>query len=169
MRSRGNAVAAPLVRVRGVGETVAHDPVAARQRRADHLVDVLAPRGEHQQRLGVMRHGHAQQQFAQLLAEGRATRFARGRYAMAARADCLCEPRRVRALAGAVDTFERDESALLVHSGTFALRYSLRGRQAPTLARPIHHRPPFWNFVTARLCSTSVAENFDVPSPRETK
>jgi hypothetical protein len=28
--------------------------------------------------------------------------------------------------------------------------------------------PPFWYFATARLCSINVAENCDVPSPRDT-
>ena len=77
MRAPRHAVAAALVGVGRVGEAVAQHPVAARERRADHLLEVLAPRREHEQRLGVVRHRLAQQQLAQLLAERRAAGLAR--------------------------------------------------------------------------------------------
>ena len=72
-----HAMPAALIRVGRVGEAIAHDPVAARERRADHELEVLAPRREHQQRLGVARHRLVQQQEAQRFAERRAAGLAR--------------------------------------------------------------------------------------------
>jgi len=56
-----DAVPAALVGMRRVGEAVAQHPVAARERRPDHVLDVFAPRREHQQRLGVVGHRLRQQ------------------------------------------------------------------------------------------------------------
>ena len=106
-----HAVPAALVGVRRVGEAVAEHPVAPRERRPDHELEVLAPRREHQQRLAVAGHRLVQQQRAQLFAERRAAGLARGDDDAAARADARGKPGGMRALAGAVDAFERDEAA----------------------------------------------------------
>ena len=55
--------------------------------------------------------GCVEQQLAQPLAERRAARLARRDDALAAPRAALAKPRDVRALAGAVDAFERDEAA----------------------------------------------------------
>ena len=111
MRVAVDAVAAALVGVRRVGEAIAQHPVAARERRPDHAIEMLAPRREHQQRLAVVRHRLAQHQRAQRFAERRAARLARRDDRVPRGLEALGEPRHVRALAGAVDAFERDEAA----------------------------------------------------------
>jgi hypothetical protein len=65
-----------LVGERGIGEAVAQDDLPRRQRRSDHALDVVAARGERQQRLGHPVHRLAQQQLAQPLSERRAARLA---------------------------------------------------------------------------------------------
>jgi hypothetical protein len=72
---------------------------------------VIAPRREHEQRLGDAVHRRMQQQLAQRLGERRAARLARADDALAARAQALGERRDVGRLAGAVDAFEGDEAA----------------------------------------------------------
>jgi len=107
----GDAVARALVRVRRIGETIAKHNVAAGECRLDHVDDVLAARREHQKRLGLVGHRAVQQPFADRLARRRAAGLARGDDPLAARRQRLGEEARVRALAGAVDAFERDEAA----------------------------------------------------------
>ena len=103
-------MAAALVRVRRIGEAIAKNPIAARERRLDHLDDVLAPRREDQQCLGFMRHRLGEQQLPQRLAERRAAGLPGLHDAMSALPQSVGEPRGVRALARAVDALERDET-----------------------------------------------------------
>jgi hypothetical protein len=64
-------------------------------------------------------HGLAQQEIAQRLAQGRAAGLARSRPRVAARAQRLDDPRGVRALARAVDAFQRDEASRHCARGAF--------------------------------------------------
>ena len=120
--------------------------VAARQRRLDHPLDVVAPRREHQQRLGQRVH-RLRAAPARAAARPAACRPARAcrRRCCAARAQALGERLDVGRLAGAVDAFEGDEAAA-------SRRGVLR-----------------WYRFTARLCSASVSLNSLLPSPRATK
>src|SRR5439155_15662511 len=47
-----HAMPTALIRISCVGESIAHHPIAASERRAYHELEVLAPRREHQQCLG---------------------------------------------------------------------------------------------------------------------
>ena len=134
-------MAAALVGVGRVGEPVAEHPVAARERGSDHAVEMLAPRCEHEQRLAVVRHWLAQDQRPQRFAEGRPAGLARHDDHVPRSLEALGEPRHVRALAGTVDTLERDETAGACGHG-----------ESVDAARTENcQRPPFWNFATARL------------------
>ena len=104
-----HAVPSPLVGEGRVAEAIAHHPVAPRQCRTDHLREVLAARGEHQQRLAVVRHWLVEEQFAQRLAQRRAPGLARRHRAVSRGHDAVDHPGDVRALAGAVDAFDGDE------------------------------------------------------------
>jgi hypothetical protein len=140
----GHAAAAALVGVGGVAEAVADDPRARAQRGLDERAHVVAPRGEHHQRLGDAFHGMVQDQLAQLLRRGRAAGLARAHDLHAALGDALAEERQVRGLPRPVDALHRQECAACAHC-------------------------PSWNLATARLCSSSERENSWVPSPRPTK
>ena len=131
--------------------------------------DVLAARGEHQQRLGVVRHRLTQQR-ARAAPRRAACRRARASRRRAwPRADSASASQaRMRALAGAVDAFERDEAAA-GRRGSRGWSLGCRGQLRGLAGREHGQRPPFWYFDTARLCSARFAENSDVPSPRETK
>jgi hypothetical protein len=113
---RGEALerhAAPvaLVGEGGVGEAVAEDVVAARQRGLDAAQDVVAARREDDQRLRDRVHAGAEQRRAQRLGERRSARLAGRDDAAAGRAQALRERLEVRRLAGAVDPLEGDEAA----------------------------------------------------------
>ena len=140
------AAAAALVGEGGVGEAVAQHGVAARQRRLDDVLEVVAPRRKDQQRLAQRVHGGMQHQFAQLFGQRRAAGFARHHHAVAALAQPIGQGFDVRALSRAVDAFESDETAA-------------------------HGRPPRWNWFTARLCSARVSLKMlpPLPSLRATK
>lgn len=105
------AAAAALVGVGGVGVAVADHPGATRQRRLDHLVQVLAAGGEHQQGLGIQAHRIGQHQGAQLFAQRRAAGLAGGDHLQALAAQELGDPLGMRALAGPVDPLQRDEAS----------------------------------------------------------
>src|SRR5205823_2697130 len=134
---------AALVGESRVAESVAQDPAASRKRRLDHLCEVLAARGEHEDRLGLRLHRDAQDELAQLLAHWRSARLARHDEIGTAGADAAREELDMRRFAGAIDAFQRDE---------FSARHFLS-----------------WYLATARLCSSSDFENWWVPSPFETK
>jgi CRISPR/Cas system-associated endonuclease Cas1 len=72
---------------------------------------MLPPRGEHEQCLGEPCHGLVQQQLAQALAQRRASGLARHPDLVPTLLEQLLQPRQMRALARAVDAFERDEAA----------------------------------------------------------
>jgi hypothetical protein len=114
------APAEALVGERRVGEAVAQHDVAALERRRDHPRDVVAPRGEHEQRFAHAVHRAVQHELAQLLCEIGAAGLAGAHDAAAGGAQRLGGRRDVRRLAGAVDAFEGDESS--AHSITCALR-----------------------------------------------
>ena len=111
MRVSRDAVASALVGIGGIGEAVTEHPVAARQRRPDHLFHVLAARREHEQRFGVVRHRLREQELPQCFAERRPARLARRDHRSPARGDGILEPRGMRALAGTIDAFQRNETA----------------------------------------------------------
>jgi hypothetical protein len=87
-----------------------------RQGRFDHLFEVFAAGGEHQQGFGLEVHGLVQQQFAELLAKRRAAGFAGAHHRSAVAANKRRGSGNMTALAGAVDALEGDESAALALS-----------------------------------------------------
>jgi hypothetical protein len=106
-----HAAAAALVGEGRVGEAIADDDRAARQRRLDLPAQVVAPRGEHQQRFAQAVHFARQHQRAQFSASGvppgsRVSTTSRPRCAQP-----FGQPLDVRRLAGAVDAFEADETS----------------------------------------------------------
>ena len=107
---RRDAVAAALIRVRRIRETITQHPIAARQRRCDDVDDVLVSRREHQQRFGFMRHRLRKQQLAQRLAERRAARLTCAHDTTTACGDRVRKPCGVRAFSGAVDPFQGNEA-----------------------------------------------------------
>ena len=101
----------PLVGEGGIGETVADDHLAARQRGLDHLDQVVTAGGKHHQGLGQRVHGIVQQQLAQLFRQRRATGLARQGHRAPGLAEGLGQRVDVRRLAGAVDAFKSDEKS----------------------------------------------------------
>ena len=71
---------------------------------------MLAARREHEQRLGLPRHRFGQQDAAERFAERRAARLARFHDAVTAGRERSGQPRGVRALPGAIDALERNET-----------------------------------------------------------
>ncbi len=114
--------ATALIGVSGVAETIADDPVAARQRRFNDLRQVFPAGSEHQQGFGFEVHRLTEQQLPQLLAERRAPRFAAGDDLQSALAQEVGQFLQMAAFTGTVDAFKSDESAAL----------------------HIHERPPRW-------------------------
>ena len=92
-----------LVRERRVEVAVAHDVRACGERRPDHALCELGPRGGEERRLGPRRRMLAvEQEAADLLAERRAAGLARGHDLATGRREMLREQRRLRRLPGAV-------------------------------------------------------------------
>jgi hypothetical protein len=77
----------------------------------NHLRDMLAAGGEHQQRLGFQVHGFGQQQGTQLLSEWCAARFAGGDHGMPRSAQAIDHPGVLGAFSGTIDALEADEAA----------------------------------------------------------
>ena len=99
-----------LVRERRVEVAVAHDVRARGERRPDHALCELGPRGGEERRLGPRRGMLAvEQEAADLLPERRAPGLARGHDLTPGRSEMLREQRRLRRLPRAVHPFERDE------------------------------------------------------------
>ena len=108
-----DAASAALVGVRRVGEAIAQHPFAARQRRADEVVDVHLARAEHEQRFGRRADvflAAIEHQRADALGDLRAARLARRVDRDATRAQRLRDAVRDGGLACAFDAFERDET-----------------------------------------------------------
>jgi len=105
------AASAALVSIGGVAEAVTDHPVATRQGRLDHLLEMLPAGGKHQQGLGLQVHGLVQQQFAELLAKPRTAGLAGAHHRFAVVANKRRGSGNMAALAGAVDAFKGDESA----------------------------------------------------------
>src|SRR5438552_12326035 len=100
----------PLVGDGGVDVAVADDIVAAVERRADHLVDELRPRGGEERSLRPRAHaGPCEEQLADPLAERRPAGFPRRDDRAALPAQPFFEQLRLGGLPGAVDSLERDE------------------------------------------------------------
>ena len=138
------AAAAALISKGGVGITVAEDHVAACKRGFDDLPQMVAARGEDQQRLGHRVHGLVQHELAQALGQRRPAGLARERDLASRIAEGLGQGVDVGGLAGPINAFKGNE-------------------------KTGHQRAPSWNLRTARLCSSSVALNSLLPSPRATK
>jgi hypothetical protein len=113
-RQHRGVEAAPraLVGEGGVGEAVAQDDIAARERRLDHAHDMVAPRREHQQRLGQRIHRLAEDHRAQRFGDRRAAGLARAHDLPAAGLEQRFERIDVARFSGAVDAFERQEQTL---------------------------------------------------------
>ena len=108
-----HAVAAALVGVRRVGEAIADDPVACVERGARSRARRCSRRAANISSASVSRAPSARAAAARAAARRAACRPARAsprRGGPRASSDCR-EPRQMRALAGAVDAFERDEAA----------------------------------------------------------
>ena len=87
-----------------------------------------------------------EQQRTHCVTQGRTARLPSRQYSAVTRVEVFDQPLEVRALTRAVDALERDEQAW--HADFQRLS---------------------WYFCTARLCSSSVRENCELPSPRDTK
>ena len=103
-----------LIGVGRVGEAVGDDPLSGRQRGLDAHRQMLAPGGEHQQRLGFEVHGVVQQQHAQFFPQRRAAGLASLHNLTPVAAQPGAGTGNLGALAGAVDTFKADQTAARV-------------------------------------------------------
>ena len=104
---------------------------------------MVAPGCEHQQRLRQRIHRVVQDQRADLFRQRRAAGLARHRHRPTVLAQGIGQWLDMGGFAGAVDAFKADEDTL--------------------------NHWPRWNLFTARLCSSRVALNWLLPSPRATK
>src|SRR5690606_17798188 len=125
-------------------------PGSVREGRSHPPLEVVLAGGEHQQKFGLGPHRFAKQQRAQGFGELGAARLAGQHHLPSRLAQALGVPVQVSTLAGTVDALEGDESA--------AHRDALAGERRRN-----------WYSRTARLCASSVSENWLLPSPRETK
>ena len=105
------AAAAALVGECGIGEAVAQHVRARAKGRLDARDEVVAPGGEHQQRLGHRVHRPVQHEIAQGLGQLGAARLSRHDHLLPARAQPQRQRLDVRRLSGAVDALESDEAA----------------------------------------------------------
>jgi hypothetical protein len=139
-----DAAAAALVGEAGVGEAVAHDRRAARERRFDELAHQLRARGEHQQQLGLgaQRAARVEQHRADRLARRRAAGFARAHHFAPGGGERIADRGEHGRLARALAALEADQ-------------------------QPAHRLS--WYLRTARLCSSRVAEKWCAPPPLATK
>jgi len=104
--------AAALVGLRGIGEAITKHNLPVIESRLDHLRNVLRPRRKHQSHLRQRRktlRRRVQQNAANLLARRRSAWFARFHHFMSGRAQRSRQLTHLRALAGAVQSFEGDE------------------------------------------------------------
>jgi len=101
--------ATPLVGKGRVGESVAQHHIAPGQRGFDHLDQVLAASGKHQQRLGQRVHGLVQHQLAQFFRQGCPPRLAAEHHRPARLAKQCGHALDVRGLARTVNAFKADE------------------------------------------------------------
>lgn len=132
-----------LIGIGRVAEAVADHPLPLGKRWFDNLRQMFTPRGKHQQGFGFEVHRRMEQQFPELFTQFRTAGFARDMDDLSLLAQQFGKPLDVAALASAVDAFEGYEFS--------------------------SHLPPFWYLLTALLCSSSVRENWLLPSPRATK
>ena len=106
------AAARALVGESGIGEAVADDHLATRQRRFYDLHQMVAPSREGDQRLGQRVHGVMQHQGAQLFGQWRAAGLAGQRDRPALIAKSLGQCLDMRGLARAIDALKTDEQTL---------------------------------------------------------
>jgi len=129
----GQAAAAALVGVGGVGEPIAEHPLTAGNGRSDEVVEVRGASGEHQQQLAGLRHRlrtPLEQDLAQALGPRRAAGLARDGHFDAVLAQPRCGARELRRLARAFAALERDESTLHLNAPSCAAD-SAPGNAAP--------------------------------------
>ena len=141
------ATAAALVGKGRVGESVTQDHITPGQRRQNDAAQMVAPGGKHQQRLGQRVHRIVEHQRAQLFSQRRATRLTGQRDRPALGLEGVGQRADVGGFTGTVNAFKADEKPRLVR----------------------HAQRPRMYLLTARLCSSSVALNWLLPSPRATK
>ena len=98
-----------LVGKGGIGETVAQDHLAARQGRLDHPLQVVTPRGKHQQRFGQRIHRLLQYQRAQDFGQFRAAGFTGDHHHPPLGTQSRRKPVDVGGLACPIDALEADE------------------------------------------------------------
>ena len=100
-----------LVGKSGIGKAVTQHHLATRQCGGNHLHQVVAPRGKHQQRLAQGIHAVVQQQGAQLLGQRRAAGLARAQHLAALGREGLGQGVDVRAFARTIHAFKADEKS----------------------------------------------------------
>jgi len=121
--------AVALIRRGGIVETVAHDDLSGGEGGADDFADELGAAGVHQQQLSLGGHRVVLKTVlecvADLLANGRAARFAMRAHAIAERGEPFDEQPHLRGLAAAFRAFEADEEAFHFITGkTFNAQHS---------------------------------------------
>ena len=104
------AAAGALIGHRGVREPVADHPFAGGQRGPNQALEMIAARGEGEERLGPRVGGLVQEPVADRLAELGPARLARHHHGDAVIPQPLGAAAEVSALAGAVDALEGDEA-----------------------------------------------------------
>ena len=112
----GQAAPTALIGVGRIGKKVTEHPLATRECRLDDLLEMLRPRRENQQQLGIRGHRlvtWAQQQFANAFGQRCATGLAGQAYRHTLLTQTLRKVLAVGALAGAFRSFQGDEHALL--------------------------------------------------------
>src|SRR5580693_2106586 len=112
--------AAALVRFRGISEAITKHNLPVLERRLNHLCNVLRPRSEHQSHFRERRQSlgrRVEQDAANLLASRRSSGLARFYHLMPCRAQSGRQLAHLRALAGSVQPFERDEFPAPRHRG----------------------------------------------------
>jgi hypothetical protein len=107
----GLAAAATLIREGRIGEAVAEDDLAARERRRDDALHMVSSGREDEQRLGDAVHRLLQHQPAQMLGENGAAGLAGAEHGVPARPKRLRKRLDVGRLARPVDALEGDEAA----------------------------------------------------------
>ena len=110
---------ASLVGLGGIGETITEHDTTRRQAGLNYFGNVLRTRREHQRHFSASIESGGpgiEQHFADLLSRRGAPRLARDQHRQSTRAQSPCELLKLRALAGSVKAFERDEFSTARHA-----------------------------------------------------
>src|SRR6185295_7474701 len=131
-----HAPPSPLIGKACIRESIAQHAIPAQQCGRDDFLEVLSPGRKHKECLGFGMHLvlRLKQELADLLAQRRASGFARQREWHALRSQKIRGPGYVGAFTRAIDAFERYEQTAIQRRS--------------------------WNLFTARLCSTRFEENW---------